>query len=82
MLHVIEPQKEMSFVRIAETYPDNHILVKIVEINHDKGKETGIVLCTGDTREELVAYSKSKNILEDTIILVGINLIPVLRGFL
>ena len=82
MIRVIEQQKEMSFVSIEETYPDDHILVRIVEINHDIGRETGIVLCTGDTREELVTYSKSKNIIEDTIILVGVNLTPVLRGIL
>ena len=82
MMRLIETNKEMSFVSIEETYPDNHILVKIIEINHDKGRESGVVLCTSDTREELVAYSKSKNIIEDTIILVGVNLTPVLRGIL
>ena len=82
MLHVIEPQKEMSFVRIAETYPDNHILVRIVEINHDKGRETGIILCIADTRKELVDYSKKNNILEEIIIIEGVNLTPVLRGIL
>ena len=82
MMRLIDTKKEMSFVRIAEKYPDNQILVKIVEIDHDKGRETGIVLCIGDTRKELVDYSKSNDILEDTIILEGVNLMPVLRGIL
>ena len=72
----------MGFVRIAEAYPDEYILVRIVEIDHDKGKETGIVICTAASREELTAYAKEERITAETIILQGENLTPVLGGVL
>jgi len=72
----------MGFVAIAEMYPNEYILVKIVEINHENGKETGIAIYTAKTREELVAYAKTENILGNTVILQGENLVPVLGGLL
>ena len=72
----------MGFVRIAETYPDEYILVRIVEIDHDKGRETGIAICTAASREELTAYVKNESINGETIILQGENLTPVLGGVL
>ena len=70
----------MGFVRIAETYPDEYILVRIVEIDHDKGRETGIAIYTAAAREDLTAYAKEKSIDGETIILQGENLTPVLGG--
>jgi len=72
----------MGFVRIAEEYPDEYILVRIIEINHEKGKMIGIALYTAKTRSELVAYAKKEGIIKETVILQGENLIPVLGGLL
>jgi hypothetical protein len=73
---------EMGFVRIAEAYPDEFILVRIVEIDHEKGKETGIAIYTAASRQELIAYAKKEGILESTIIIQGENLIPLIGGLL
>jgi len=73
---------EMGFVRIAETYPDDYILVRIIEINHEKGRMIGLALYTAKTRAELVAYAKNEGIFNETVILQGENLIPVLGGLL
>jgi len=73
---------EMGFVRIAETYPDEYILVRIIEINHEKGRMIGIALCTAKARAELVAYAKKEGIFDETVILQGENLIPILGGLL
>ena len=78
----VKGEKEMGFVRIAETYPDYYILVKIVEIDHSKGKETGIVLYISTSQEELVSYARSEGLIDVTIILQGENLLPVLGGLL
>jgi hypothetical protein len=32
----------MGFVRIEEMYPNEYILVRITEIDHDKGRETAM----------------------------------------
>jgi hypothetical protein len=72
----------MNFMKISETYPDAYILVKIVEIDHSKGKETGTVLYTSESRDELANLSKNGAIAERTIILQGENLIPVMGGVL
>jgi len=73
---------EMGFIRIAEMFPDEYILVRIIEINHEKGKETGIAIYTAKSRDELVAYAKKEGIICNTIILQGENLVPVLGGLL
>jgi hypothetical protein len=73
---------EMGFIRIAEMFPDEYILVKIIEIDHKKGKETGIAIYTAESRDELVAYAKKERSLGNTIILQGENLVPVLGGLL
>jgi hypothetical protein len=72
----------MNFMKISETYPDAYILVKIVEIDHSKGREAGTVLYTGDSRDELASLSKSGEVADRTIILQGENLIPVMGGVL
>ena len=78
----VDDNTEMGFVRIAETYPDNFILVKIVEIDHSKGIETGIVLYISTSREELVSQAKTEGIMDITIVIQGENLVPVLGGLL
>ena len=72
----------MGFVRIVEMYPDVYILVRIIEIDHDKGKEVGVAIYTASSREELDAYAKSEGIVNETIVLQGENLTPVLGGIL
>ena len=72
----------MGFVSIAEEYPNEYILVRIVEINHEKGVEKGIAIYTASSRDELVSYAKKEGIIGETIILQGENLIPVLGGLL
>jgi hypothetical protein len=71
--------KEMSFLRIGEYYPNNYILIQIIEINHDIGKEVGIPLFTSNDSNELLEMSK---LLKNTTILPGDNLLPVLGGLL
>jgi len=73
---------EMGFVRIVEMYPDDYILVKIVEINHEKGREIGVAIYTAKTWDELSAYAVKEGILNETIILQGENLIPVLGNLI
>jgi len=78
----INNAKEMGFVRIEEEYPDEYILVTIIEIDHEKGREVGIAIYTAKTWEELSDYAKKEGILNDTIILQGVNLMPVLGNLL
>jgi hypothetical protein len=72
----------MSFVKVEEDYPNDYILVRIVEINHSIGREIGVVLCVSPERDELVTYIAKEGISEDIIILQGINLTPILGGLL
>ena len=72
----------MGFVKIAETYPDEYVLVRIVEIDHDKGRETGMVIYTAPTWEELEVYARNEGIIEETTIVQGENLVPIIGGFL
>jgi hypothetical protein len=78
----IENAETQNFVNIVEVYPNEHILVRIVEINHEKGVEKGIPLFTSTARSELVALSKQEGIRNETIILNGLNLMPVIGGLL
>ncbi|MDR2569569.1 MAG: hypothetical protein LBD23_04630 [Oscillospiraceae bacterium] len=73
---------EMGFIRIAEMYPNEYILVKIIEIDHDKGKETGIAIFTAASLEELEIYAKNNGLLDETTIVQGENLIPLIGGLL
>jgi len=78
----IENAKEMIFVRIVEEYPDEYILVKIIEIDHEKGRKIGLAIYTASSWEELHTYAEKEGITQDTIILTGLNLMPVLGGLL
>ena len=73
---------EMGFVRIVEMYPNEYILVKIIEIDHEKGRETGIAIYTASTWQELSEYAKKEGIINDTIILQGEKLMPVMGNLL
>jgi len=72
----------MGFISIAEAYPDLYILVRIIEINHDNGKAVGIALYTASSHEELSAFAKEEGIINETIILQGENLVPMIGGLL
>lgn len=78
----IENAKEMIFVRIVEEYPDEYILVKIIEIDHSKGRKIGLAIYTAPSWEELHAYAEKEGLIESTIILQGINLMPIIGGLL
>ena len=80
MLVKIEDATAMGFVRIEEEYPDEYILVKIVEIDHGKGKETGLPLYLSESWSELALKAKSDGLNTETIILQGVNLKPELGG--
>ena len=82
MIRTISSEEELSFLRISEMYPDEYILARIVEIDHSVGKETGIVLCVSESRNELNSFAKNENIIEETIVIEGDNLTPVLGGLL
>jgi len=72
----------MGFVSIVEAYPDEYILVRIVEIDHNNGRATGIAIYTASSYDELTAYAKNEGIINETIILSGENLTPVLGGLI
>jgi hypothetical protein len=72
----------MGFVRIAEMYPNDYILVRIIEINHDKGTEIGLALYTASTWQELENIIKNEGLLEETTIVQGVNLLPLIGGLL
>jgi len=72
----------MGFINIVETYPDVYILVRIVEIDHDNGRAVGIALYTAASQEELSAYAKKKGLINETMILQGENLVPMIGGLL
>jgi hypothetical protein len=76
----IENASIMNFVNLVELYPDEYILAKIVEIDYDKGKETGTALFASKSRDDLVIVAKNEGILSDTIILQGENLHPMFGG--
>ena len=78
----IEDATTMGFVRIAETYPDEYILVKIVEIDHSKGRETGLPLYLSENWSELAKKARKDGLNSETIILQGDNLMPVLGNML
>ena len=81
MAKTVEDSRVMSFIEIGETYADEYILVKIVEIDHDKGVETGIPVCVSSDLDEL--YEVEKSIIGiSMIILPGDELIPGLGGLL
>ena len=82
MVKKINDEKIMSFLRIAEAYPDNYILVRITEINNSTGKETGIALYTGESYGELAEHARNNKIRNETIVVHGENMIPILAGIL
>jgi len=57
MLKVIDNGTEMSFVEIAETYPDNYTLVLITV---EQIPEIGTPICLGDNQEELLVLARAK----------------------
>ena len=72
----------MGFVRIAETYPNDYTLVRIDEIDHRKGTETGTAIFASPSRGELELFARDEGIITETIFLIGVNLMPVFGGFL
>ena len=72
----------MGFVRIVEMYPDEYILVKIIEIDYSKGREIGIAIYTASTWQELSDYAKKEGIINETTVLQGENLTPIIGGLI
>ena len=81
-MRMVKDAPVMSFLDIGEEYPDDYALVRIVEIDHSKGVQVGIVLCVSSSDSELYAYSNREGIAEITIVIQGDNLLPVLGGLL
>ena len=73
---------EMLMIRIAEKYPNEYTLVKIVEIDHENGRETGIALYTAGSMSELDIFAKNEGLLSETTIVQGENLVPMIGGLL
>jgi hypothetical protein len=71
-----------GFINIVEAYPDLYILVRIIEIDPDNGRAVGIALYTATSQEELTAYAKKEDIINETMILQGENLVPMVGGLL
>jgi hypothetical protein len=82
MLEKIDDSVLRGFVQIAETYADSYILVKIAEIDHSKGRETGWAMYVSPSRDALVSLAKRENISTETVILQGENLLPMFGGIL
>ena len=78
----VEDATTKGFVRIVEEYPDEYILVKIVEIDHANGCETGLPMYLSESWSELAIKARDDGLNAETIILQGINLMPVLGGLL
>jgi len=78
MVRKLENVDEMGFVEIAEAYPNDYILVKIVEMDYLKGRFRGIPWFTSDLRKELLIKGEEK----ETTVLEGINLMPIIGGLL
>jgi len=74
--------KVTGFINIVEEYPDAYILVRIVEIDHNNGRALGIALYTAASQEELSAYAKIEGLINETMILQGENLVPMIGGLL
>ena len=77
----VTTSKEMYFWQISEEYPDSYSLVKITELDHTTGRKMGIVLRIGDDHQELMNYAQDEGIISEVIVIKGINLHHVLRGF-
>jgi len=71
MLKTIDNGTEMSFVEIAEAYPDNYVLVQST-VGHIP--EIGIPVCLGDNHEELLVHARANNIREVALVVDGENL--------
>jgi hypothetical protein len=82
IMRKIEKASTMNFVNLVELYPDEYILVKIVEIDYDKGKETGVALYVSETEDELFPIANKEDIDGKTIILPGENLHPMFGGLM
>jgi len=76
MIQTIENGQEMYCWQIEEKYPDHYILIKMVEMDYETGKETGIPLMLGDVMKELFKYD-----IEDSNVLTGDNLTFRIGGF-
>jgi len=73
MLNTIDNGTEMSFIEIAETYPDNYILVQITIGQNGSIPEIGMPICLGDNQEELLVLARENNIRDVTIVIDGEN---------
>ncbi|MDR2570956.1 MAG: hypothetical protein LBD23_11805 [Oscillospiraceae bacterium] len=78
----IKNAMEMSFLSISEMYPDEYILVKIIEINHENGNTLGIAIYTASSQDDLDEYAIKEGLINDTIVLQGENLFPVMGGII
>jgi hypothetical protein len=76
----IENAGVKGFIFISEDYPDEHVLVKIVEINHAKGVEKGIPMYASTSSDELYEFAREEGIRNETIGVDGLNLHPMFGG--
>jgi len=77
MIQTIENGQEMSYLQIIERYPDHYILIKMVEMDYNTGKETGIPLALSNEQEEFFGRYEGEN-----TVLTGNNLTFRIGGFL
>ena len=79
--NVLNPEK-MDFLEIEKKFPNDYILVKIIETD-DYGDELAIIIRTSSNRESLYACEERKEDTSNTTILTGNNLQSVLlEGFM
>jgi len=65
--------QEMSLLRIAEQYPDEYILVKIIETDDKTGRTRGIALFISPSYAKLCRIKKGLDV-EKFIIIQGENM--------
>ncbi|MCL2223038.1 MAG: hypothetical protein FWC20_11705 [Oscillospiraceae bacterium] len=78
----IDNATEMLFIHIAEVYPDEFILTKIVEMNLETGRKVGIAIYTAPSWDELLDYAIQEGITQSTRILTGVNRVPMIGGLI
>lgn len=68
-----------SFAQISEGFPDDYLVVEIINIDYSKGEEIGRVVFICDSFDEAVDISADLDEMRTTILL-GINCMNFMGG--
>ena len=75
----VECAEVSSFTQISENYPDDYLIVEIINIDYSIGEEIGKVIYICDDFEEAVDISAGIETIRSTILL-GVNCMNYLGG--